>query len=194
MAAGRACEVSVILTFTDHEEWIGRACLRVRSYLREHGLSCEILAVDEGAGDNSQSVLALLMADVPELRVLSATGPGYGYALAAAQARGRVLFLVEPAAALSSLAAFPRAYRMIDEGQRDLVQLDRRFLLLRRTRTLKLFDARGRLGFRRLVTRAHRARLRTETPVAAGTRAPRFMQFWRGVAQAWVPRTSRSRG
>jgi hypothetical protein len=187
----RRCDVTVILTFADDEELIGAACLRLRSFLREQALSCEILAVDEGAGDNSRSVLALLFAELPELSVLHAAEPGRGYALAVERARGRALWLVSPQAALAPLAPFQRAYRLVDQGQRDVVQIEGRFLLLRRIRTLSVFETTGRLGFREIVRRARRAGFAVETPGRnPSPSALRFLHVWRGLA----PRTSRPRG
>ena len=71
-------DVSVILPFGDDEEFVGIAVRRTAEHLRGLGLSFEILAIDEDSGDNSHAVLALLRAEVPELRVTHAPGRGRG--------------------------------------------------------------------------------------------------------------------
>ena len=69
-------DVSVVLPFGDDEDVIGTAVRRVASHLREHGLSFELIAVDEDSGDNSHAVLALLRSDFGELRISHAAGRG----------------------------------------------------------------------------------------------------------------------
>lgn len=71
-----AVDVSVVLPFRDHEDKIGKACRNIAEYFRGQGKSFQIVAVDQGSGDNSQSVLALLRREIPELRVM--VGRGYG--------------------------------------------------------------------------------------------------------------------
>src|SRR5664279_1494436 len=80
-------DVSVILPFGDDEEAVGVAVKRTAEYLRNLGLSFEILAIDEDSGDNSHAVLALLRADVPELRVTHASGRGRGVGVGEARRR-----------------------------------------------------------------------------------------------------------
>ncbi len=69
-------DVSVILPFGDDEEAVGIAVRGTGEHLRGLGLGFEILAIDEDSGDNSHAVLALLRAEVPELRVTHASGKG----------------------------------------------------------------------------------------------------------------------
>src|SRR5678810_56231 len=71
-------DVSVILPFGDDEEFVGIAVRRTAEHLRGLGLAFELLAIDEDSGDNSHAVLALLRAEVPELRVTHAPGRGRG--------------------------------------------------------------------------------------------------------------------
>src|SRR5678810_512030 len=78
-------DVSVILPFGDDEEFVGIAVRRTAEHLRALGLAFEILAIDEDSGDNSHAVLALLRAEVPELRVTHAPGRGRGVDVGAQQ-------------------------------------------------------------------------------------------------------------
>src|SRR5215468_7781736 len=71
-------DVSVILPFGDDEEAVGIAVRRTAEHLRGLQLSFEILAIDEDSGDNSHAVLALLRAEVPELRVTHAPARAKG--------------------------------------------------------------------------------------------------------------------
>ena len=96
-------DVSVILPFGDDEEAVGIAVRHTAAYFRGLGLSFEILAIDEDSGDNSHAVLALLRAEVPELRVTHAPGRGRGVDVGAARAQGAVLLVSTPDVASASL-------------------------------------------------------------------------------------------
>src|SRR3569832_2960581 len=86
-------DVSVILPFGDDEEAVGVAVRRTAEYLRNLGVAFELLAIDEDSGDNSHAVLALLRAEVPELRVTHAPGRGRGVDVGAARAQGMLLLV-----------------------------------------------------------------------------------------------------
>src|SRR6188474_2120296 len=96
-------DLSVILPFGDDEEFVGIAVRRTAEHLRGLGLSFEILAIDEDSGDNSHAVLALLRAEVPELRVTHAPGRGRGVDVGAARAQGTLLLVSTPDVASASL-------------------------------------------------------------------------------------------
>src|SRR3981189_3484316 len=96
MSEGARFDVSVILPFGDDEEAVGIAVRRTAEYLRALGVSFEILAIDEDSGDNSHAVLALLRAEVPELRATHAPGRGRGVDVGAARAQGTVLLVSTP--------------------------------------------------------------------------------------------------
>src|SRR5688572_26898143 len=81
-------DVTVVLPFTDDEDLVGSACQRIAQHLTERGLVFELIAVDEGSGDNSVALLGLLRPALPELRVLHGAASGRGFALGAAAARG----------------------------------------------------------------------------------------------------------
>ena len=71
-------DVSVVLPFGDGLRAVGVAVRRYRRVPACLGLAFEILAIDEDSGDNSHAVLALLRAEVPEVRVTHAPGRGRG--------------------------------------------------------------------------------------------------------------------
>jgi hypothetical protein len=169
-------EVSVVLPFADDEDVIGTAVRRVANHLREYGVSFEIIAVDEDSGDNSHAVLALLRKDLAELRIASAPGRGRGFAKGAQRARGHVLWLVEPRAALAPLAPFGRAYRRVCRGEHDLVVAGARFALCHRTHCLSVLESVRGLGVtyqRRLARRAMARKLGVEQQVLGGGRRRR---------------------
>src|SRR5580692_6665119 len=103
MAETTRFDVSVILPFGDDEEAVGIAVRRTAEHLRGLGLAFEILAIDEDSGDNSHAVLALLRAEVPELRVTHAPGRGRGVDVGAARAQGTPLVISTPDVASASL-------------------------------------------------------------------------------------------
>jgi len=152
-------DVSVILTFSDHEEIIGSACRRIADHMRSRALRFEIIAVDEDSRDNSHAVLGLVRTDVPELRVIAAAARDRGFAVGARQAQGRALWLLDADAATSPLAPFGRAYRFVARGQADAVVVRHRFTVCYRSRCIEVIDAvRGR-GEQFQARFARRARL-----------------------------------
>ncbi|HEY0250626.1 MAG TPA: hypothetical protein VGC41_03825 [Kofleriaceae bacterium] len=96
-------DVSVILPFGDDEEAVGIAVKRTAEYLRAANVAFELLAIDEDSGDNSHAVLALLRAEVPELRVTHASGRGRGVDVGASRAQGTLLLVTTPDVAAASL-------------------------------------------------------------------------------------------
>jgi hypothetical protein len=139
---------------------------RLAFHLRALELSFEILAIDEDSGDNSVTLLGLLgQTDVPEL-ALSTAVPGRGFAAAAAVARGRTLWLFDAGRADASLAPFSWAHERIVAGASDVVLVEGRYALARRTRAWKsLAGTRGRGDRfeRRLERRALIAGLRVDS-------------------------------
>src|SRR3569833_1418151 len=114
-------DVSVILPFGDDEEAVGVAVRRTAEYLRNLGVAFELLAIDEDSGDNSHAVLALLRADVPELRVTHASGRGRGVDVGAARAQGTILLVTTPDVASASLDGAGEALRRLlaQDGDSD---------------------------------------------------------------------------
>ncbi|HTE50530.1 MAG TPA: hypothetical protein VK698_06665 [Kofleriaceae bacterium] len=172
MPSSAAVDVSVIVPFSDHEEVVGSACGRIARHLGELGLSFEILAVDEASGDNSHAVLGLLRRSLAALRIVAGARPGRGFAIGSAFARGRVLWLIDPDAALRSLAPFGRAHARVGRGELDLAVVRGRFAVAKRARCLSLIDTiHGHGGGfeRRLVRRAEGRRLVVESYDVGGT-------------------------
>src|SRR5678815_2022678 len=111
--------VSVILPFGDDEEFVGIAVRRTAEHLRGLGLAFELLAIDEDSGDNSHAVLALLRAEVPELRVTHASGRGRGVDIGAGRAQGVLLLIATPDVASASLDGAGDACRRLLAGEGD---------------------------------------------------------------------------
>jgi hypothetical protein len=170
-------DISVILPFQDHEEIIGRAVAAVAGYLRDQGAHFEILAVDDDSGDNSQAVLALIRASFPELRVLGAPGRGRGHELGARQARGAVLWFIEPGHAVATLAQFAQAHERIRRGEKDLIAVEQGYVVVHRARCWKAVKGvrgLGRQFRRRLLWRASRCGLQIDIPGPRRMPAPRW--------------------
>lgn len=136
MSATQSPQLTVILPFGDDEDQIGTAVREVARTLNEANTSFEILAVDENSGDNSHAVLALLRGSVPQLRVVHASHRGKGFACGLAKARGSYVWLLPTPVALSSLAAFGRAFAQVTSGSVDAVLVRDRFCIASRSRIL----------------------------------------------------------
>src|SRR5689334_1903149 len=132
-------DVSVIMPFGDDEEAVGIAVRRTAEHLRTLGLSFEILAIDEDSGDNSHAVLALLRAEVPELRVTHAPGRGRGVDVGAARAQGAVLLVSTPDVASASLDGAGEACRRVLAGEGDAEVALTRFTVAHRIRAMAAF-------------------------------------------------------
>lgn len=136
--ATRDCELSFVLRCRDDEERIGHMILRIAAHLRELGLRFELLVVDEGSGDNTLAIAALLRATHPELETMHAAS-GRGFLVGAERARGRVV-VVSDVRTEAPLALLGYALRRVERGA-DAVILSSRLLVFRRTRALLAIDA-----------------------------------------------------
>jgi hypothetical protein len=132
-------DVSVILPFGDDEEAVGIAVKRTAEHLRGLGLHFEILAIDEDSGDNSHAVLALLRAEVPELRVTHAPGRGRGVEVGAARAQGQLLLISTPDVASGALDGAGDACRRLLDGDGDAEVALGRFTVAHRIRAMAAF-------------------------------------------------------
>src|SRR5499427_4951836 len=132
-------DISVILPFGDDEDVIGASVQRVAEHLRSLGLTFEILAVDEDSGDNSHAVLALLRADVPELRVTHAHGRGRGVDSGAARAQGTLVIVATPDVASASLDGIADACHRLLAGDGDAEVALGRYTVAHRVRALTAF-------------------------------------------------------
>lgn len=188
-----ACyEISVVVPFGDDEESIGNAVQRLAAHLRPLALPFEILAVDEDSGDNSHAVLALMRAQVPELRVIHAPGRGRGADAGSSRAQGRLLWIVDPDTALGNLAPATLAIQQVAGGEVDAVVVHDHYVIANRVRALPALsglrggrDARRRRLARRMAARGLRLDVHAPTPPSR----PR----WFGMlpARRPVPSTSR---
>lgn len=129
-------DVSVVMPFGDDEEFVGIAVRRTAEHLRGLGLAFEILAIDEDSGDNSHAVLALLRAEVPELRVTHASGRGRGVDAGAARAQGTLLLVTSPDVAAGSLDGIGDACRRLLAQEGDAEIALTRYTVAHRMRAL----------------------------------------------------------
>ena len=179
-------DVSVILPFGDDEEAVGIAVKRTAEHLRGLGLSFEILAIDEDSGDNSHAVLALLRAEVPEVRVTHAPGRGRGVDVGVARAQGTLLLVSTPDVASGSLDGAGDACRRLLAGEGDAEVALTRFTVARRIRALAAFRGARLIGaamHRRLAKRLqlHHLAVRVTPPpgVVAKSAVSRLRAFAR---------------
>lgn len=139
MSEGARFDVSVVMPFGDDEEAVGIAVRRTAEYLRALSVSFELLAVDEDSGDNSHAVLALLRADVPELRVTHAPARGRGVDAGTARAQGTLLLVITPDVAAASLDGVGDAVRHLLANLLDAEVSLGRFTVAHRVRALAAF-------------------------------------------------------
>jgi hypothetical protein len=132
------CDVTFIVRTLDDEERVGWVLRRAAAYLRARQLSFEILVADEGSGDNTVAVAVMLRPLLREVSVLHAA-VGEGFHHACQRARGRAVILAD-ARTDAPLAALGFALARLRDGL-DVVALGGRYLVLRRTRAWRAFDA-----------------------------------------------------
>jgi hypothetical protein len=132
------CDVTFVLRTSDDEERVGHALRRAAAWLGAHRLRAEILVADEGSGDNTVAVAVMLKPLLRELAVLHAA-PGAGFRDACQRARGRVVILAD-ARTDAPLASIGYALGRLRDGL-DVVALGGRYLVFRRTRAWRAFDA-----------------------------------------------------
>jgi hypothetical protein len=131
-------DVTFIVRTSDDEERIGHALARISRYLGAQHLSAEILVADEGSGDNTVAVAVMLRRQIREIAVIHAE-PGCGFREACQRARGRTVVLAD-ARTDAPLGAIGYALGRLREGL-DVVALGGRYLVFRRTRAWRAFDA-----------------------------------------------------
>ncbi|MEJ7602241.1 MAG: hypothetical protein WKG01_30370 [Kofleriaceae bacterium] len=181
-------DVSVILPFGDDEEAVGIAVRHTAEHLRGLGLAFEILAVDEDSGDNSHAVLALLRAEVPELRVIHAPGRGRGVDSGAARAQGTLLLIATPEVASASLDGAGDACRRLLAGDGDAEVALTRYTVAHRVRALTAVRGARLLGpamHRRLAKRIQLANLSVRIAGPAGVTASKAPGRFRAFARTF---------
>lgn len=176
--------VSVILPFGDDEELVGIAVKRTAEHLRGLGLAFEIIAIDEDSGDNSHAVLALMRAEVPELRVTHAPGRGRGVDVGVSRAQGTLLAVTTPDIAAASLDGIGEGCRRLLDGEGDAEVALARYTVAHRVRALVAFRGARLLGVamhrrlaKRLQVRNLAVRMAGPTGVTAKTAVARFRAF-----------------
>lgn len=132
------CDLTFVLRSRDDEELVGHVIGRIATHLRGLGLRHELLVVDEGSGDNTLAIAALLRKQYPELEALHAS-PGRGYVVGAERARGR-LVVVADVRDEAPLALLGYALSRAERGT-DVVSVAGRLVLFRRTRALRALEA-----------------------------------------------------
>jgi hypothetical protein len=177
-------DVSVILPFGDDEEFVGIAVRRTAEHIRSLNLSFEILAIDEDSGDNSHAVLALLRAEVPELRVTHAPGRGRGIEVGASRAQGTLIVVATPDVASASLDGVGEGLRRILAGEGDAEVALARYTIAHRMRSLVAFRGARLVGpamhrrlAKRLQVRNLSVRMTGPLGVAANSAVARFRAF-----------------
>ena len=184
MVEGPRFDVSVILPFGDDEEAVGIAVRRTAEHLRALGLAFEIIAIDEDSGDNSHAVLALLRAEVPELRVTHASGRGRGVDVGASRAQGTLIVVSTPDVASASLDGVGDACRRLLAGDGDAEVALTRYTIAHRVRALVAFRGARLVGpamhrrlAKRLQVRNLAVRIAGPTGVAAKGAVGRLRAF-----------------
>jgi hypothetical protein len=170
-------DASIVLPFGDDEEAIGVAVKRVAERFRALGLSFEILAVDEDSGDNSHAVLAMIRAEVPEVRVIHAPGRGRGVEAGTARAQGTILVLSTPSVAAGTLDGLSEACRRVLASQSEVEIHLGSYTVAHRVRSLPVFHRARLVGdamHRRLVRRLqlHGLDVRVSGPSGAAVKRP----------------------
>ena len=135
------------------------------------GISFEILAIDEDSGDNSHAVLALLRAEVPELRVTHAPGRGRGVDVGAARAQGTLLLVSTPDVASGSLDGAGDACRRLLAGEGDAEVALGRFTVAHRDPRARRRSAARRLRRRGDAPPARQAPADAAASTSAASRA-----------------------
>jgi hypothetical protein len=122
-------ELSIVVAVQDDEDRIGHLVKAIAFHLRSLGRPFEILGVNNGSRDNSLSILELLAARLPELRVVPDGSSGRAFLQGATQARGTLLVLLDGGRRVS-LAPLVWALSRIAAG-RDAVILRDRYIVTR---------------------------------------------------------------
>jgi hypothetical protein len=128
---GTSVELSVVIAVREAEETIGRDVHRMASHLREAGVSFEVLAVNDGCRDNSFSVLRLVAASVPELRLCAGDAAGRPFIRGAAEAHGEMIAMLDADRAGLPLAPLSWALARLRRGA-DAIVFRGRCILARR--------------------------------------------------------------
>jgi glycosyltransferase involved in cell wall biosynthesis len=172
-------DVTVVVRVCDDEERIGHALARIARHLRGLGARFELLVADEGSGDNTVAVAAMMRPSVRELEILHAE-PGEGCRRACERARGRavVVYDVRSQPPLSALGFALERLR----GGADVVGVGGRYLVFRRVRAWRAFDA---LDGRSSTADLERRFLKRATSLGLACETPHARPSWRTRTGRW---------
>lgn len=181
-------DVSIVLPFRDHEHLVGRASRSIADHFSQLGRSFEIIAVDEGSGDNSHAVLALLRHEIPSLSIVV----GKGYAAGSTRAKGKALLLVELAAVAEGLtSSVSQAVESVLTDDLDMQLVAEQLLVCERLVGLELLGeglAKRQRSPRGLLRRGRAKGLST---LSYGPESPRASDTGLGrIISALVPRST----
>ena len=138
-------ELSIVIPLLDEAESLPELTRWIARVLEEHGLSYELILIDDGSTDDSWAVIESLAADDSRLRGIR-FNRNYGKSAALQvgfqATRGRVVCTMD-ADLQDSPEELPELYRMIVEEKYDLVSgwKQKRFDPLSKTIPTKLFNA-----------------------------------------------------
>lgn len=122
----RSPGVTIVLPFRDHEHLVGRACRNLAEHFEGLEQGFEIIAVDEGSGDNSHAVLALLSQEIQGLKVMV----GKGYGAGSKEAVGKIVVLTTPESAAAGISeSLMSSLREVEAGRVQLQQVDENLLV-----------------------------------------------------------------
>ena len=187
-AQGPDCDITLVVRTCEDEERIGHVLRRWVGHLRALGLSSEVLIADEGSGDNTLAVVAMLrpMLGAPtkvggaggptgvDLEVLHVTA-NEGFRAGCERARGRALVICD-ARTEAPLAPLGFALERLRIGL-DVVAVSGRYLVLRRTRAWRAFDALAQRRDARLVEKRFLRRARALGLKCVVTQAPQSSRW-----------------
>lgn len=141
---GKFPKLSVIVAVRDVEDTVGRDVRCLVRNLRAHGLTFEIIAVNDGSCDTSLTLLRFLAAEIPELAVLGNAKTGRAFRRGAVHAQGELVLLWEPDQGMT----FPHAvlgWAFSRLERKAAVIVRGRFILANRMKTLSvLLQTNGR--------------------------------------------------
>ena len=184
------CDLTVVVRVCDDEERIGHVLRRVAAHLTSLKLSFEILVADEGSGDNTLAVATLLRPTVRQIELMESRR-SFGFFDACQRARGHAIMLYD-ARTEAPLSALGFALGRLRDG-RDVVAVGGRFLVFKRTRAWRAFDAlvtrrrRPRVLEKRFLRRARSLGL----DCAVTHEKPKLLQAWHRLRPAFLrPRVS----
>lgn len=177
-----APEVSVVLAVRNVEDSVGGSVKRVVAHLRSLNVPFEVVAVNDGSWDTSMTVLKLLAADIPELRLIEQDLASRAFVRGVAEARGSSVVMMDATSVPSSLAPIGWSLSRLAQGT-EAVVVRGRYVAARRLPALPaIARARGRGDmFERLFEREARD-LRCE--VVGTARRPSSATF-RLLAPVW---------